>query len=272
MPDYDQINPEYLQGARRQDGRISPSSASCLSSRWRAATPARPGRNTMTGRLPMCATSSTSSRVPGAQRHFQPDPLRLLPEDHSRARLQRGLQRVIERYGRPPFGTLLSANANPSTLANFGDEGRWLDVHQTGNTREHYSYWWMTDIYRSQPRQAGARRASPTTPGFIRSRDAYATRQDRATRRRTTCTSAPACMAACSRAAMPATSTARRAFGSRRSSRDRASSCGMPSSGAPAETVRHLRTFAFVRGDRLPAPRPCSDALVGGPQGPRDGL
>ena len=60
---------------------------------------------------------------------------------------------VVERWGRPPFGTLLSANANPSTLANFGgpDECRWLDVHQTGNTREHHAYWWLTEIHRAQP-------------------------------------------------------------------------------------------------------------------------
>ncbi|MFI5010778.1 MAG: DUF4038 domain-containing protein [Hyphomicrobiales bacterium] len=58
---------------------------------------------------------------------------------------------VVDRYGHPPFGTLLSANANPSTLANFGEEGRWLDVHQTGNTREHHSYWWMAEMYHAEP-------------------------------------------------------------------------------------------------------------------------
>ena len=35
---------------------------------------------------------------------------------------------VVDRYGRPPFGTLQSANCNPSTLVNFGgpDECRWI--------------------------------------------------------------------------------------------------------------------------------------------------
>ena len=45
-----------------------------------------------------------------------------------------------------------SANANPSTLANFGTEARWLDLHQTGNAREHYTYWWMTEMYHAEPR------------------------------------------------------------------------------------------------------------------------
>ena len=58
----------------------------------------------------------------------------------------------VDRYGRPPFGTMLSANANPSTLANFGTDARWLDLHQTGNAREHHTYWWMTEMYRAEPR------------------------------------------------------------------------------------------------------------------------
>jgi Protein of unknown function (DUF4038)/Domain of unknown function (DUF5060)/Putative collagen-binding domain of a collagenase len=60
---------------------------------------------------------------------------------------------VIDRWGRPPFGTLLSANSNPSTYTDFGgsDECRWLDLHQIGNTREHHSYWWLTDIHRLSP-------------------------------------------------------------------------------------------------------------------------
>jgi hypothetical protein len=57
----------------------------------------------------------------------------------------------VDRYGRPPFGTMLSANANPSTLANFGTGARWLDMHQTGNAREHYTYWWMTELHDAQP-------------------------------------------------------------------------------------------------------------------------
>ena len=60
---------------------------------------------------------------------------------------------VTDRWGRPPFGTLLSGNSNPSSLENFGgaDEARWLTFHQIGNTREHDFYWYLTDIYHAKP-------------------------------------------------------------------------------------------------------------------------
>ncbi len=60
---------------------------------------------------------------------------------------------VIEKYGRPPFGTLASCNASVSSLLNFGgpDENKWLTFHQIGNLREHDAYWYLTDIFRSIP-------------------------------------------------------------------------------------------------------------------------
>jgi hypothetical protein len=54
---------------------------------------------------------------------------------------------VLKKYGPPPFGNLLSANANPSTLVNWGDNS-WVTLHQTGNKREHEYYWYMTEIFR----------------------------------------------------------------------------------------------------------------------------
>ncbi len=61
---------------------------------------------------------------------------------------------VLEKFGPPPFGTLLSANANPSTLVNWGDNS-WVTLHQTGNKREHEYYWYLTEIFRApQPRPA----------------------------------------------------------------------------------------------------------------------
>ena len=62
---------------------------------------------------------------------------------------------VVDRWGKLPFGTLLSANPNPSTLINFGgpEECRWLDLHQIGNVREHHTYWYLTDVHRSEPKK-----------------------------------------------------------------------------------------------------------------------
>jgi hypothetical protein len=60
---------------------------------------------------------------------------------------------ALARYGRPPFGTLLSANPNPSTYVNFGP-GSWVDLHQSGNVREHYTYWYLTELHRAERKPA----------------------------------------------------------------------------------------------------------------------
>jgi hypothetical protein len=60
---------------------------------------------------------------------------------------------VIEKYGHPPFGTLASCNASVSSLMNFGgqEENKWLTFHQIGNLREHDAYWYLTEIFHSNP-------------------------------------------------------------------------------------------------------------------------
>jgi hypothetical protein len=60
---------------------------------------------------------------------------------------------VIDRYGRPPFGTLAGTNSNPSSLENWGhtDRARWLDFHQIGNRRTHDVYQYLTDIFHAEP-------------------------------------------------------------------------------------------------------------------------
>jgi hypothetical protein len=66
----------------------------------------------------------------------------------------KAIKLVMDRYGPPPFGTLISANANPSTLENWGDDSP-ITLHQTGNMREHNNYWYLTEIYRQlHPRPA----------------------------------------------------------------------------------------------------------------------
>lgn len=51
-----------------------------------------------------------------------------------------------KKYGPLPFGNLMSSNANPSTLENWGDNS-WVTMHQIGNMREHNNYWYLTEIY-----------------------------------------------------------------------------------------------------------------------------
>lgn len=67
--------------------------------------------------------------------------------------LNAAANRVIEKWGAPPFGTLASCNASVSSLLNFGgpDENKWLTFHQIGNLREHDAYWYLTEIFHATP-------------------------------------------------------------------------------------------------------------------------
>jgi hypothetical protein len=63
------------------------------------------------------------------------------PDDYSAA-----IRAMEKKYGPPPFGNLLSANAHPSTLENWGEDS-WVTLHQIGNSREHDNYWYLTEIF-----------------------------------------------------------------------------------------------------------------------------
>ncbi len=71
---------------------------------------------------------------------------------------------VKKKYGPPPFGTLLSANANPSTYENWGEDS-WVTLHQIGNMREHNNYWYLTEIYNS-PKPQPALNGEPYYAGY----------------------------------------------------------------------------------------------------------
>ena len=71
---------------------------------------------------------------------------------------------VMEKFGPPPFGTLLSANANPSTLENWGEDS-WVTLHQIGNMREHVNYWYLTEIF-NQPQPRPALNGEPYYAGY----------------------------------------------------------------------------------------------------------
>jgi hypothetical protein len=61
---------------------------------------------------------------------------------------QDAIRVVLERFGPPPFGNLLTTNAATSTLLNWGEDS-WVTPHQIGNAREHDFYWYLTQIYQS---------------------------------------------------------------------------------------------------------------------------
>jgi hypothetical protein len=77
--------------------------------------------------------------------HFDSFALSIPPKDYSEA-----TNLVLKKYGRPPFGTLVSTNSSPTTLIDFGEgpEGNWVTFNQSGNfQREHHSYWFLTDAF-----------------------------------------------------------------------------------------------------------------------------
>ena len=75
----------------------------------------------------------------------------------------------IERYGRPPFGTLLSCNSSPSSFINFGHTGnaKWITMHQIGNAvREHDGCWYLEEIFEQTP-PLPAMNGEPYYPGSM---------------------------------------------------------------------------------------------------------
>lgn len=81
------------------------------------------------------------------------------PDDYTAA-----IHYLVKKYGTPPFGTLLSANANPSTLENWGDDS-WVTLHQIGNMREHNNYWYLTEIF-NQKNSKPALNGEPYYAGY----------------------------------------------------------------------------------------------------------
>lgn len=85
------------------------------------------------------------------------------PEEYKKA-----VRSVMDKFGPPPFGTLLSANANPSTLENWGEDS-WVTLQQIGNMREHNSYWYLTEIFRSPHPEPGVN-GEPYYSGYVNAR------------------------------------------------------------------------------------------------------
>lgn len=167
---------------------------------------------------------------------------------------------LIERFGRPPFGTLLSANSNPSTLANFGEGGRWLDLHQTGNTREHYSYWWMTEMYHAEPTRP-ALAGEPYYSGLYNLGTPYTLGKPGDT------PEDDAYVRSGMYGSLLSGGYAGYIYGAEgiwQSAVEDGSRVFMWDAfkWSSADTVQHLKTFAFVRGTDYRALIPCSDALA----------
>ena len=74
------------------------------------------------------------------------------------------VQLVMRKFGPLPYGQLLTANSNPSTLVNFREDS-WVTLHQMGNEREHDWYWYLTEIFYS-PNPKPAFNGEPYYAGY----------------------------------------------------------------------------------------------------------
>jgi uncharacterized protein DUF4038/uncharacterized protein DUF5060 len=83
---------------------------------------------------------------------------------------QSAIQMVMTKFGPPPFGTLLSANAAPSTFLNWGEDS-WVTLHQIGNSREHDFYWYLTQIFHAPHFPQPALNGEPYYSGYNDARD-----------------------------------------------------------------------------------------------------
>lgn len=91
--------------------------------------------------------------------HFDIDQDTIPASDYNAA-----VQLVMTKFGPPPYGTLLTANSNPSSLVNFGEDS-WVTLHQIGNEREHDWYWYLTEIFQS-PHPKPALNGEPYYAGY----------------------------------------------------------------------------------------------------------
>ena len=99
---------------------------------------------------------------------FSPIHLDIISETVGPEEYVKAINYVMANFGPPPFGTLLSANADPSTLENWG-EGSWVTLQQTGNRREHDNYWYLTEIFRL-PHAEPAINGEPYYSGYVDAR------------------------------------------------------------------------------------------------------
>ena len=182
-------------------------------------------------------------------------------------RITNAIEHGAAKYGLPPFGTLLSANANPSTLENWGDNS-WVTLHQIGNMREHNNYWYLTEIFRAPHPQAGPQRRTLLLR-LQRSRagrgNGYqygapgGTDEGRPVRALRHVRQFPFGRHS------PATYTARKASGAPISNPPRRSKCGTRSNGIPPPQMRYLRTFALSIGKRYQDLVPNADLVSTAP-------
>ncbi len=99
---------------------------------------------------------------------FSPVHLDIIDESITVPQFNAAVALMQKTYGPPPFGTLMSANANPSTWTNWGPKS-WVTLHTMGNKREHEYYWYLTEIFHA-PDTHPALNGEPYYAGYVDAR------------------------------------------------------------------------------------------------------
>ena len=165
IPDYDRINPDYF--VTRSQDRLSEPTGLRSAHRGHAQ-----GCHRGLGPIPQWPDSYTRyieyvwSRYQANVCIYSPIHYDWVGMAMTERELNTAANQVIEMYGPPPFGTLATCNSSLSSQVNFGQfkDNRWLTLQQIGNWREHVHYWYLTEVFHTEPAVPHST-ASRTTPG-----------------------------------------------------------------------------------------------------------
>ena len=99
---------------------------------------------------------------------YSPVHLDIIQETATVREFDAAIDLMDRQFGPAPFGTLMSADSNPSTLTNWGEHS-WVTLETIGNAREHEYYWYLTEIFRD-PHPQPALNVEPYYAGYFDAR------------------------------------------------------------------------------------------------------
>jgi hypothetical protein len=168
FPDMDRINPEYFRYLDRKIDYLNEQGFVAFIEAFRRDASECWKKYYSWPESPTRYMQYIFSRYQANNTVLSPVHLDIIQESVTIPDFLQAIDGVIKRFGPPPFGTLLSANANPSTLVNWGEDS-WVTLHQTGNKREHGYYWYMTQIFRDPNPKPGLN-GEPYYSGYVDAR------------------------------------------------------------------------------------------------------
>jgi uncharacterized protein DUF4038/uncharacterized protein DUF5060/collagenase-like protein with putative collagen-binding domain len=168
FPDMDRINPEYFKYLDRKIDYLNANGFVAFIESFRRDASELWMKYHAWPESPARYMEYIRARYGANNIVFSPVHLDIIAESITVPQFNAAIQKMADTYGPPPFGTLMSANANPSTLTNWGPDS-WVTLHTTGNKREHEYYWYLTEIFR-EPHTHPALNGEPYYSGYVDAR------------------------------------------------------------------------------------------------------